>query len=50
MAEPVGGDGYIDEDKAKIPRTLALVVGIIYTLLGILGFFITGFENFAAET
>ncbi len=33
-----------------VTRTLALVVGIIYTLLGILGFFITGFENFAAET
>jgi ABC-type transport system involved in multi-copper enzyme maturation permease subunit len=50
MTEAVGDDGYVDEDKAKIPRMLALAVGIIYTLIGILGFFVTGFDNFAAET
>jgi Domain of unknown function (DUF4383) len=31
-------------------QLLALAIGVIYTLIGILGFFITGFENFAAET
>ena len=31
-------------------QLLALAVGAVYTLIGILGFFITGFENFAAET
>ena len=31
-------------------QLLALAIGVIYTLVGILGFFITGFENFAAET
>jgi len=31
-------------------QLLALAIGIIYTLVGIAGFFITGFENFAAET
>ena len=31
-------------------QLLALAIGVIYTLVGILGFLITGFENFAAET
>jgi uncharacterized membrane protein YuzA (DUF378 family) len=31
-------------------QLLALAIGIIYTLVGIAGFFVTGFENFAAET
>ena len=31
-------------------QLLALAIGAVYTLVGILGFFITGFENFAAET
>ena len=31
-------------------QLLALAIGAIYTLVGILGFFVTGFENFAAET
>lgn len=42
--------GGVDEDKAKIPRMLALAIGVVYTLIGILGFFITGFDNFAEET
>lgn len=28
------------------PRTLALVVGVVYTLVGIAGFFVTGFDDF----
>ena len=31
-------------------QLLALVIGVVYTLVGIAGFFVTGFENFAAET
>jgi ABC-type transport system involved in multi-copper enzyme maturation permease subunit len=31
-------------------QLLALAIGAVYTLVGILGFFVTGFENFAAET
>jgi Domain of unknown function (DUF4383) len=31
-------------------QLLALAIGAVYTLVGILGFFITGFENFASET
>jgi Domain of unknown function (DUF4383) len=29
---------------------LALAIGAVYTLVGLLGFFVTGLENFAAET
>ena len=31
-------------------QLLALTIGVVYTLVGIAGFFVTGFENFAAET
>jgi hypothetical protein len=31
-------------------QLLALAIGAIYTLIGVLGFLVTGFENFAAET
>src|SRR5215204_3936725 len=31
-------------------QLLALAIGAVYTLIGILGFLVTGFENFAAET
>ena len=31
-------------------QLLALAIGAIYTLVGILGFFVTGLENFASET
>ena len=31
-------------------QLLALAIGALYTLIGIAGFFITGFDNFAAET
>ena len=36
---------------AKTPaQTFALVLGIIYLAVGILGFFVTGFDNFFKET
>jgi hypothetical protein len=31
------------------PQTLALVVGIVYTLIGVVGFFLTGFDDFAGH-
>jgi ABC-type transport system involved in multi-copper enzyme maturation permease subunit len=31
-------------------QLLALAIGAVYTLVGMAGFFVTGFDNFAAET
>jgi ABC-type transport system involved in multi-copper enzyme maturation permease subunit len=31
-------------------QLLALAIGAVYTLVGLLGFLVTGFDNFAAET
>src|SRR5918999_773230 len=31
-------------------QPLALAIGAVYTLVGILGFLVTGFDNFASET
>ena len=31
------------------PQTLALVFGAVYLLVGIIGFFVTGFDNFAGH-
>jgi uncharacterized membrane protein YuzA (DUF378 family) len=31
-------------------QLLALIIGAVYTLVGLAGFLVTGFENFAAET
>jgi Domain of unknown function (DUF4383) len=31
-------------------QLLALAIGAVYTLIGVAGFFVTGFDNFAAET
>ena len=31
-------------------QLLALAIGAVYTLVGILGFLVTGFDNFASET
>ncbi len=32
------------------PQLASLVIGAVYLLIGIVGFFITGFDNFAAHT
>lgn len=39
-----------DPDRVKLVKGLALGIGAVYTLVGILGFFVTGFDNFAEET
>ena len=31
------------------PQTLALAFGVVYLLVGIVGFFVTGFDNFAGN-
>lgn len=31
-------------------QNVALAIGVIYLLIGILGFFLTGFENFASDS
>ena len=31
-------------------QLLALAIGVVYTLVGLAGFLVTGFENFASET
>lgn len=33
----------------SLPRILALVVGAVYTLIGLAGFLVTGFDNFASH-
>ncbi len=33
-----------------IPQTLALLIGLAYTAIGIIGFFMTGFDNFTEHT
>ena len=36
---------------ARTPaQVFALVFGVVYLLVGVLGFFVTGFENFASNT
>ncbi|MCZ2823147.1 MULTISPECIES: DUF4383 domain-containing protein [unclassified Modestobacter] len=32
------------------PQMLAMAIGVVYTLVGIVGFFITGFDDFAEHT
>ena len=48
MAATAGNTG---TGRAKTwPELLALAFGAIYTLIGIIGFFITGFDNFFEHT
>jgi ABC-type transport system involved in multi-copper enzyme maturation permease subunit len=38
-------------DATRHPaQLLALAIGVVYTLVGVAGFFVTGFDNFATET
>lgn len=48
MANGYGGDG--TAATRTVPQLLALVFGVIYLLVGLVGFLITGFDNFAAPT
>ena len=47
----MAGRPYSAAPAARHPsQLLAPAIGVIYTLIGIAGFFVTGFENFASET
>ena len=37
------------DNRTTLPQILALVVGIVYTLIGLAGFFVTGFSDFAGH-
>lgn len=39
-----------DRDDTDPAQKAALAIGAVYTLVGIAGFFITGFEDFASKT
>lgn len=39
----------VDRDRTHPAKWLALAVGIVYTLIGLVGFLVTGFDNFAAS-
>lgn len=40
----------VDETRARMVRNIALAVGIVYAAIGVIGFFVTGFDNFASHT
>jgi hypothetical protein len=39
-----------DRDGTDLAQKAALAIGAVYTLIGIVGFFITGFDDFAGKT
>ena len=43
-------DSAADRRGMTWPQMLALAIGAIYTLIGVIGFFITGFDDFAEHT
>jgi hypothetical protein len=52
MARSVGdGEGFVrDAGRERTPAQLfALVFGVVYLLVGVVGFFVTGFDNFAEK-
>jgi hypothetical protein len=36
--------------RREWPQLASLVIGVVYLLIGIVGFFVTGFDNFAGHT
>ena len=42
--------GHSNTAGRTLPQTIALAFGAIYLLIGIVGFFITGFDNFFGHT
>lgn len=46
MATPSGATGSTTQHERAPYQWLALIIGAIYLLIGIIGFFITGFDNF----
>ena len=46
MAQPTGATGTMNNDAKAPYQWLALVIGAVYLLVGIAGFFVTGFDGF----
>ncbi len=46
----MSASGHSNTGARTLPQTLALAFGAIYLLVGIVGFFITGFDNFFGHT
>lgn len=45
-----GSPGAVRGRNLTLPSLLALIFGVVYTLVGIVGFFVTGFDHFAAHS
>jgi hypothetical protein len=45
-----GGNTAEGRNGMTWPQMVALAIGVIYLLIGIIGFFVTGFDDFAAHT
>ena len=41
--------GELGRGRWTVPQLLALAVGIVYTIIGVAGFFVTGFDDFAGH-
>jgi hypothetical protein len=50
LEDHMSTSGHAGTAKREWPQLLALVFGAVYTLIGIIGFFVTGFENFFGHT
>jgi uncharacterized membrane protein YuzA (DUF378 family) len=52
MATPTNAhtDTGLDAGRARFVQSLAAVVGAFFLIIGIAGFFVTGFDNFAEHT
>jgi hypothetical protein len=50
MSTTPHGHGDLDPGKVKVVKGLALAIGAVYLLIGLLGFLVTGFDNFASHT
>jgi len=46
MTTPTGSTGQPTQSTRRPYQWLALVIGVVYLLIGIVGFFITGFDGF----
>ena len=49
MAHPTGNTAATTTTQRAPYQWLALVIGVVYLLIGILGFFITGFDDWTAH-
>jgi hypothetical protein len=50
MSTTPHGHDDLDPGRVKAVKGLALAIGAVFLLVGLLGFLVTGFDNFASET